>query len=206
MKSGISFKVFFITGAALLFFSHPLWANSRHITCSSNGSQYTYCRVHTEDQVRLSRQLSSTDCIEGQSWGYDRHGIWVDRGCRAEFTVGRSGYREYNDRGYDDYDDHRERSHGNHGDYNERDHGNIPGWIIGHFSGKNERDHTAASISVSRNGEATARWAGQDHSGYFDGRNLHLGNKDFIVKQKSRGFETILRQDHSNRVLFYRNR
>ncbi len=206
MSSNMSFKVFFIAGAMLLFFSQPLLADSRHITCNSRDSQYTYCRAHTEDQVRLSRQLSSTDCIEGRTWGYDRHGIWVDRGCRAEFSIGRSGYREYNDSGYGDYDDHRERSRGDYGDYNKGNHGNIPGWVVGHFSGKNERSHTAASISVSQNGKVSARWAGQEHSGYFDGRNLHIGDRDFIVKQRRDGFETILRQDHSNRVLFYRDR
>jgi len=206
MNSNISFKVFFITGAALLLFSQPLWADSRYITCSSRDSQYTYCRAHTEDVVQLSRQLSSTDCIEGRTWGYDRHGIWVDKGCRAEFTIGRSGYREYNERGYGNYDDHRERSHGDYKDYSKKGHGNIPGWIIGHFSGKNERDHTAASIIVNQNGEVTARWSGQQHTGYFDGRNLRIGDRDFIVKQKRNGFETILRQDHSNRVLFYRDR
>jgi len=202
----MSYTIFYIVGAALFFFSQPLLADSRHITCNSRDSEYNYCRVHTEDQVILSRQLSSSDCIEGQTWGYDRHGVWVDRGCRAEFTVGRSGYREYNERGYGDYNDHRERSRGNYNDYSEKDYGNIPGWVIGHFSGKNERDHTPASISVSQNGDVTAKWAGQQHKGYFDGRNLHIGDKDFIVKQRSRGFETILRQDHSNRVLFYRDR
>ncbi len=91
MSSNMSSKVFFVA-IAILLFSHPLWADSRYITCSSRDSQYTYCRVNTEDQVRLSRQLSSHECIEGRTWGYDRGGIWVDRGCRAEFTVGRSSY------------------------------------------------------------------------------------------------------------------
>lgn len=93
----MSCKVLFIAGAMLLFFSQPLWADSRYITCSSRDSQYRYCRADTEGQVRLSRQLSSHGCIEGQTWGYDRHGIWVDRGCRAEFTIGRSGYSSSGD-------------------------------------------------------------------------------------------------------------
>lgn len=199
-------RIFCVVGVALFFFSQPLFADSRLITCSSRDSQYTYCRVHTEDRVRLSHQLSSSECIEGDTWGYDRHGIWVDKGCRAEFAIGRSGYRGYNDRGYGDYNDHRERSSGTHGDYGEKDYGNIPGWVIGRFSGKNQRDHTDASITISRQGDVTARWAGQQHTGYFDGRNLRIGDRDFIVKQRRDGFETILRQDHGNRVLFYRDR
>jgi hypothetical protein len=32
--------------------------------------------------------LSRSACIDGDSWGYDDRGIWVDRGCRAEFALG----------------------------------------------------------------------------------------------------------------------
>jgi hypothetical protein len=28
--------------------------------------------------------------VEGRTWGFDRNGIWVDRGCRADFEVGYS--------------------------------------------------------------------------------------------------------------------
>jgi Protein of unknown function (DUF3011) len=42
--------------------------------------------------VRLVRQRSDTDCILGRTWGYDPRGIWVDRGCRADFEVGRVVY------------------------------------------------------------------------------------------------------------------
>ena len=37
--------------------------------------------------VRLVRQLSSARCVEGQTWGQDRSGLWVTQGCRAEFEV-----------------------------------------------------------------------------------------------------------------------
>jgi len=35
--------------------------------------------------VQLVRQISRSACIEGQTWGYARNGIWVSQGCRAEF-------------------------------------------------------------------------------------------------------------------------
>jgi hypothetical protein len=35
----------------------------------------------------LERQLSDARCIRGDNWGVDRGGIWVDRGCAAEFRV-----------------------------------------------------------------------------------------------------------------------
>lgn len=59
------------------------------ITCASNGNAREYCRVDTGGGVRLHRQLSKSGCWQGQTWGYDRRGIWVSDGCRAEFEVRR---------------------------------------------------------------------------------------------------------------------
>jgi hypothetical protein len=61
------------------------------ITCSSDDMRRQTCAVNTRGGVRLVRQRSDADCIYGRTWGYDRGGIWVDRGCRADFEVG--GYR-----------------------------------------------------------------------------------------------------------------
>ena len=57
------------------------------ITCSSNGERRKNCPVNTQGGVRLVRQLSGSPCTEGNTWGYDANGIWVDRGCRAEFEI-----------------------------------------------------------------------------------------------------------------------
>ncbi len=37
----------------------------------------------------MLRQHGNADCRQGYSWGYDQRGIWVDRGCRADFEVTR---------------------------------------------------------------------------------------------------------------------
>jgi len=58
------------------------------ITCSSNNNRRNVCNVDTRGGVRLNRQLSGSACIQGQTWGWDNSGVWVDRGCRAEFIVG----------------------------------------------------------------------------------------------------------------------
>lgn len=100
MNSKIIFQMFFIAITVQLFLSQPALADVRSITCNSRDSQYQYCRVDTDNEVRLTRQLSSTYCEEGRTWGYDRNGVWVDKGCRAEFSVGRSDYRDYNERNY----------------------------------------------------------------------------------------------------------
>ncbi|MGA8595219.1 MAG: DUF3011 domain-containing protein [Bryobacteraceae bacterium] len=57
------------------------------ITCSSNNMSRNYCPANTTRGVTLRRQLSGSVCRQGVTWGYDKRGIWVDRGCRAEFVV-----------------------------------------------------------------------------------------------------------------------
>ena len=48
-------------------------------------------RADTANGVRMTNQLSRANCVEGHSWGFNNNGIWVDNGCRAEFTLGRRG-------------------------------------------------------------------------------------------------------------------
>lgn len=62
------------------------------VVCESDGGRYQYCRADTRGGVVLHRQVSRSECIQGRSWDYDRGGIWVDLGCRAEFMLGDSGY------------------------------------------------------------------------------------------------------------------
>jgi hypothetical protein len=65
------------------------WPN---ITCASDDMRRHYCRIDTQGRARMVNQRSGSPCIQGQTWGYDNGGIWVDRGCRADFVVGRGGY------------------------------------------------------------------------------------------------------------------
>jgi len=59
------------------------------VTCSSNDGRRNYCEVDTRGGVQMVRQRSGSPCTQGYTWGYDQRGIWVDRGCRADFVVGR---------------------------------------------------------------------------------------------------------------------
>lgn len=60
------------------------------IYCASDNGRRNNCPANTRGGVRLVRQQSGSACIEGSTWGYDRNSIWVDRGCSAEFEVGRN--------------------------------------------------------------------------------------------------------------------
>jgi hypothetical protein len=55
----------------------------------------------------VQRQLGRVECVRGRNWDYDRGGIWVDNGCRAEFFI------EGDRGGYGDHarDHDREREH-----------------------------------------------------------------------------------------------
>ena len=84
----------------------PASADDR-VVCESRKDKREFCSVYRayEADIRLSRQFSDSSCIEGISWGRNDRGIWVDDGCRAEFSI-RRGYRGGDDRrGYDDYRD-----------------------------------------------------------------------------------------------------
>jgi hypothetical protein len=59
------------------------------ISCSSDDMHRHHCKVDTRGGVQLVKQNSDSSCQQGRSWGYDRHSIWVDHGCRADFQVGR---------------------------------------------------------------------------------------------------------------------
>jgi hypothetical protein len=48
-----------------------------------------YCSADTRGGVTLVKQRSDSACRQGYSWGYDRRGIWVDHGCRADFQLNR---------------------------------------------------------------------------------------------------------------------
>lgn len=59
----------------------------RQLRCESRGHGIDHCLIDIAGSVLLTRQLSGRDCDLGESWGYDEKGIWVARGCRAEFEV-----------------------------------------------------------------------------------------------------------------------
>jgi hypothetical protein len=61
------------------------------VRCESQDGRLRRCAADTRGGVRMSRQLSRTDCVQGRNWGYDAAGVWVDGGCRAEFAIGSYG-------------------------------------------------------------------------------------------------------------------
>jgi hypothetical protein len=69
--------------------------SSNTIVCSSNNGRRTHCDADTQGGVRLIRQIGGSSCQEGSTWGSDSSGVWVDRGCQAEFEVSNKGSAVY---------------------------------------------------------------------------------------------------------------
>lgn len=75
------------------FGARPGGGSDQTLRCESTDNRYRECPIGFPGQVRLSRQLSDSACIEGSTWGQRNGAIWVNRGCRGEFQVFRRGPR-----------------------------------------------------------------------------------------------------------------
>ena len=63
------------------------WGDTYMVYCASDAMERVWCPADSRFGVRMIRQRSQAGCIEGETWGYGKRGIWVDRGCRADFRV-----------------------------------------------------------------------------------------------------------------------
>ena len=84
-----------IVRVLLLVLAAAAWpqahAGTGFIDCNSIGYRYQYCSANTQGRVVMVRENSTGNlCRQGTGWGYDNNGIWVDRGCRAQFSYGRN--------------------------------------------------------------------------------------------------------------------
>ncbi len=55
------------------------------VQCESKDYRLKRCNVDWRE-AQLVRQTSSARCVRGTSWGVDRRGLWVDRGCAGVFA------------------------------------------------------------------------------------------------------------------------
>ena len=69
----------------------PDWNSRFTVHCSSENYSYGFCAVDVGrgGRVTLRRQFSNSPCVEGNSWGWNRAGVWVNAGCEGEFEVDR---------------------------------------------------------------------------------------------------------------------
>lgn len=71
---------------------NPAYGNAQVVRCESNDNRTQRCAMDSRWGVQIVRQLSRSACMEGRTWGYDRYGVWVGQGCRADFRNGGGAY------------------------------------------------------------------------------------------------------------------
>ena len=62
-------------------------ASGQQVRCESDNGRYRECRIPSRSRVQLTRQLSDSSCVEGRTWGTKGNHVWVNKGCRAEFSA-----------------------------------------------------------------------------------------------------------------------
>ena len=215
-------------GLVALLAAPPAFA--RTVRCESKDNRYRYCRVDTHGDVELHRQLSRSDCRYGRTWGYDHRGVWVDRGCRAEFAVDegrRSSTSPYDRYDYYDRDDHRHGSGNaaavagaavgvaliaalvnskNSSKHHSED--DVPSWMVGRFEGYNTLLHQDVMLEISPSGAVTGRGHGQPsvHGEYDDDGYIEFGGTKFDVERKGTGFILTQRGNADNIIVYHRDR
>jgi len=74
---------------AVLAFLAPGLAHAQpDLRCESRNYSYQFCSTNGEvTGAQLTFQDSRAPCIQGQTWGWSRNGIWVSNGCSGRFRV-----------------------------------------------------------------------------------------------------------------------
>lgn len=85
-RSGLCMRRTLLLLLAVASFSSPV-AMAQTLRCESNAHERKECRLDTPGNLVLTRQLGTAACTEGQTWGVHGGVVWVENGCRAEFSV-----------------------------------------------------------------------------------------------------------------------
>lgn len=182
------------------------YANTIH--CESHHGRYQYCSVETSNRVSVQRQLSKTSCRLGDNWGYDRHGIWVNEGCGADFKVG-GGHK-----------------HGHNDDHGpaiaagaavagialiaalaaQSDHpsDDVSAWAIGSFAGYDEIERSDVAVTILPGGSVRGSAGSNTFTGRLDGSRLGAGRYTFTIERSGNGFIATDEHNSHHRVVFRR--
>jgi hypothetical protein len=76
------------TGLAFVLALLSAPAGAAEITCASQSAGYSYCRADTSKGVTLVEQKGPFACNKGNTWDFDKGGVWVSNGCAARFLLG----------------------------------------------------------------------------------------------------------------------
>lgn len=206
-RSPRAYTVSTLVCAGLLLGPLPARAEET-IRCESSNFGYRYCRADTDDRVELVRQLSFVHCRQDRSWGYDRRGVWVDRGCAAEFRVGRSGAH-----GHDKALAIGAAVAGialiaalaNSKGKQQQEAADVESWAVGSFSGYDEAERTNVELTILPGGSVSGHAGSNAFSGSLSAARLEAGRHLFRIERSGNGFIAIDERNSSHRVVFQRS-
>lgn len=156
------------------------------VTCESVRSEYKYCPADTQSNVRVSEEFSRSTCVLGQTWGYDRNGVWAQGGCRAKFAYG----------GGTTGTGHSTAAPATA----------IPDWLVGSFRGYNPLYDAGVQLDIAASGAVTGFLRGDRISGRYENGKLLVEGVQYTVREETDGFRTIQDSDPDNQVIYTRTR
>ena len=161
----------------------------RIVRVESPNGRYRYHRVNTGGYVRVYRNLSGGPARQGQEWGYDRNGLWVNRGLRAEFVVGTPNPQP---------------------GPNQPDGTRPPNWAVGQFRGRDEKRDATITLTIRQNGTVRHRtnYRGDrptvDQNGKYRDGELRFDGSTLVLARRGNGLQTTERGGSHNRVTYQR--
>lgn len=189
-------------------FPLPAVSAEQTLSCTSKNYRYEYCRADTDNRVYLERQRSDTRCREGENWGYDRRGVWVDRGCAADFRVG----RKHHDRDRDN--DHSAVAAGAaiagiailaavaaNRDHSKDD---VSSWAVGKFKGYDDYEGVDVEVTILPGGSVSGSAGRNRFTGSLAGNRLEAGKHRFTIERADYGFLATDESNSRHRVKFER--
>lgn len=202
---GMHYGVCRLLMASMVLAPMPALA-SETITCESRHGHYNFCRIDTDGKVELVRETSSASCREGRSWGYEDRGIWVDRGCSAEFRVGRDSK----------HDKHAAVAAGVVGlaiiaalaarnSHQQHEQQEVQPWAIGAFNAYDRQQRASIDLDVQPGGLVNAHARGDTVPGDLHGDRLKIGSYSFRIQQAGNGFLAVDEADSSHQLSFQRS-
>lgn len=178
---------------------------SQTIRCESYNMGYRFCRADTDNRVEISRQISNTNCVLDRNWGYSRSGVWVNRGCGADFRVGRGGSSSDKTAaavvgliGLAAIASAASNQHKQAQD-------DISAWAVGSFNGYDDREGVDVSLRIMPGGDVSGRAGRNAFSGTLNGTRLQAGRQAFRISRSGSGFLAVDERDAGHRVVFQRS-
>lgn len=184
-------------------------ADEYTVRCDSGSfGRRRYCSADTEGEVRLTREYSRGRCQEWRTWGYDRRGVWVDDGCKAEFRVGKGGGIGTGGAvaigaavggaailaailANKNKDEHKDEVQ------------SAQDWQVGRFRGFAPAYNRDFDITIARDGSVSGESQNDNLTGHVTKDRLHLGDSEFKLKKETWGFQAT-RTDDDKDVIYFR--